>query len=1202
MAIGLISNTLSADQLSIATRLQSTPASIDGTKAIPYSIVSVILHHLKWRPRLPVMRCYQRLLLFFLCCSAAIYSSAQQTNFKQKKIAANSTQTIDSASLVPGTVFIKGVDSSYYHIDYARSSIRWLKPISADSIEISYRSFPFNFYKSYYRYRYDSIVGNFKMGPQVIKRSTSGDEGIFNFGNLNLHGSIGRSLAFGNAQDAVFNSDLNLQINGIIGDSIELMAAISDNDIPIQPDGSTQQLNEFDKILLQFKKNNWQLNLGDIDLRSNEPYFLTFNKRIQGIQYTQQWKLSENISNKTTGTASIAKGKFTQNIFQGQEGNQGPYKLQGANHEFFFIVLSGSEKVFINGIPMQRGFDNDYTINYNTAEITFTTRQMITKDSRIQVEFEYADRNYLNTQIFVKHESNINNKLDVKIAYYNNSDAKNSPINQTLDDKQKRFLANVGDSIDKAFYRSYAIDSFSAGRILYKRIDSVYSGGQDSVFVYSTHKDSARYSLNFVFVGQNNGNYIPLFNAANGKVYQWVAPINGVPQGSFEPAVFLVTPKQHQVLTTAATYRIGSKTVIAADAAFSNYNINKFSDKDKTDDVGFATKLNIVHTDEIQLMKNKTKLDAYAGYEWTSQQFRPVERIRSVEFARDWGLLPLQSAGDEYLPFAGIRFTDEKANSIAYDFAAYLRSDHYNAHRHIIRHQQQIKTIRTETILNSTFLDGGVEKGYFFRPSIVVTKQLPSFHQFTVGGGYSLEQNRIKNKLTDSIAARSFSYETFSFFLKSDESKSNKWAFNYAHRRNSYPSGKALLLSDFSHNYNFQSEWLASQNRQFKINLSYRELFVERPFLTGQVSENSLLSRVEYFFSEWNGFIKGSILYELGSGQEPRRDFSYVEVPAGKGEYTWIDYNGDGIQQLNEFEIALYPDEAKYIRIFTTSSAFIKAAFNQFNYNVSIHPAQLTNGGSGGVASKFLFQSSMQSGKKEITANAAVFNPFKTELSDTSLISINTILTNSVSFNRYSAVWGVEVTNVKNESKALLTYGLESRRLNNWIMRSRYNFLKFYSIEYVHRFNATALLSPAFANRNYQVNGWQAEPRISYTYLTKFRLTAAYSYLKKANSEQYGGETMQNNIFKLEGKFSAKQSAAINGTIALNNISYQGATNTPVSYILLDGLQPGKNTLWNIDFTKRILNNLELSFQYEGRSPATGRTVHIGRAAIRAIL
>jgi hypothetical protein len=197
----------------------------------------------------------------------------------------------------------------------------------------------------------------------------------------------------------------------------------------------------------------------------------------------------------------------------------------------------------------------------------------------------------------------------------------------------------------------------------------------------------------------------------------------------------------------------------------------------------------------------------------------------------------------------------------------------------------------------------------------------------------------------------------------------------------------------------------------------------------------------------------------------------------------------------------------------------------------------------------------------------------------------------------------MDFSNLKNSSKSLLTYGYESRNLNEWIMKFRWNINRSLTFDINNRKGINELFTPAaaFTNRNYELAIFSTEPRISFIKGTVFRLVSSYKYDLKKNDPKYGNEKSVSNSLNLESKYNVLQNSSITGRFTFNNIDYNAAPNTTVSYIMLDGLLPGKNYLWSLALTKRLLNNLELTFQYDGRKPGTGRTVHIGRASINAL-
>ena len=245
--------------------------------------------------------------------------------------------------------------------------------------------------------------------------------------------------------------------------------------------------------------------------------------------------------------------------------------------------------------------------------------------------------------------------------------------------------------------------------------------------------------------------------------------------------------------------------------------------------------------------------------------------------------------------------------------------------------------------------------------------------------------------------------------------------------------------------------------------------------------------------NEWKGLLNGNVLYEVGAGQEQRRDFAYLEVPAGTGQYAWIDYNNDGVQQLNEFELAAFPDQAKFIRIFTPTNEFIKANYITFNYSLNINPRALLNASDLKGMKKFLSRinltTSLQINKKSIATGNFEFNPFKYGVNDTALITLNTTLLNSLSFNRFSSKWGIDFSNLRNNGKSLLTYGYESRKLNDWLLKWRWNISKSFSLTINGKKGANALYTPKFANRNYQLGYLQYRTQL---HLYKRNFVQAY--------------------------------------------------------------------------------------------------------------
>jgi len=1146
--------------------------------------------------------------------SAQTDSLLIQSNLRIRTIACNASDTlfIDSLSVAKGTFSIQGVPDSSYTLYSEHSLLVWRIRPGSDSVTCRYRVLPFLFTQK--RSRKSPLLIDSNYAFTIFNYSPGQDEqkGFVDFNSIEYNGSYGRSLSIGNSQDVVLNSNFNLQLNGYILDSVRIEAAITDNNIPFQPDGNTQQIQEFDKLYITFEKGHHKLTAGDYNLERPNSYFINFNKRVQGIFYQGTVPSPANIRNKVGVSASIAKGQFARNIFQGAEGNQGPYKLTGNNGEQFFIVLAGTERVYIDGMLLQRGEDRDYIINYNTGEIIFMPRMLVTKDKRIQVEFEYQDRNYLNSLIYVYDELQIGKKWNIRFNAYSNQDAKNQPYLQTFTGDQKRFLAGIGDNIDQAFYPSIREDTFAASKILYKIIDTTVSGVYyDTIFVYTTNKDSARYALSFSYVGEGKGHYIISGMNTNGRSYSWVAPVGNVLQGNYEPVILLVTPKKQQLFTAGATYQIDSFKQVSVELAASNYAPNLFSDLDRDKHWGMAGRA--VYSEQRFLGKKDSAgrqpvtWGNQLSYEYVQGRFKAIAPYRNVEFNRDWNIGTDVIPQDEQLVTYTTQLKKTNQGNIQYNLTYYKRGSNYNANRNVFTVNYDHKTVRGSVILNLMQSKSLVQTSYYFRPSAFIEKDFRKLNNITVGGKYELEHNMLKDAKNDTLVPAAFSFDIISLYARTPGEATSSLAASYTLRRDKGIRDHNFIPKNSGHTFDLKFGFSKWADHQITFTGAYRRLLVSDTVLSEEAAGETILGRVEYTGNIAKGFLVPAFLYEAGSGQEQKREYTYVEVAAGQGVYYWNDYNGDGVQQANEFETGLYPDQKRFVRIITPTNEYVKVNYVTLNHSLQLNPENLFSGTTKKkwqrFVSRFSDQLSVQIINRALAASGfRVFNPFDQHIPGDMVIANLTSISNTFFFNRSNAKWGVDYTYAYNSGKSLLTYGLEGNGQTRHTAKLRWNIIRNFTINGQAQSGFRNYNSALNDGRTYHVSLYSAEPSLTWLLRSMLRITGSYKYEERTNSLAFGGERAFIRSANMNMRISFPSSGSIQARCTYAVISYTGKENTSLSFVMLDALQKGSNWLWYLNWERRIGKGIEISLEYEGRKPADNPVIHTGRMSIRAIL
>lgn len=366
-----------------------------------------------------------------------------------------------------------------------------------------------------------------------------------------------------------FGQSLDLNIEGNLESNLKISGSISDRGYNPSYGTSNSRLEELDKVNLRLESKSLLAQVGDMQLGRRLFQQNPVEKKTSGVS------VNVNSSNfNFNGVAARPKGRFNTFKFNGIDGVQGPYQV-GEDSRAGAIVPN-SEKAWLDGVPLVRGTDNDYTMDYPAGRITFTVKHLIDRRSRIEIDYEPASTAY-ETELFSTGGgySTGDSTFYAAVEWYSEGDVSGQPQSGELSQSDKLLLQSSGDNTALAFRSGARADS-SGNYII--NPDSL----PNTVYQY-VGDSNGTHNVVFSFVGTQKGSY----KFVGGEEYVFVGNYNG----DYDPIVQLPLPQRTDFYTTKFGLNNSVLGSMQTEFSSSQFDRNLLSSLDDNDNQGLLLNL-----------------------------------------------------------------------------------------------------------------------------------------------------------------------------------------------------------------------------------------------------------------------------------------------------------------------------------------------------------------------------------------------------------------------------------------------------------------------------------------------------------------------------------------------------------------------------------------------------------------------------------
>lgn len=1086
-------------------------------------------------------------------------------------------------------------------------------PAINDTFRIYYSREPFNLKRSYTLFTRDTLVTESTDSlsgdsTQVRLVQQKFENPFADFGSgLQKSGSIMRGVNIGTNRDLTLNSGLNLELSGQLSENVEIIAALTDETTPIQPEGNTQSLDEIDRVFVKFKSPFVEGTVGDLNLQYSNTQFADLTRKLQGIS------LLGNYADQFAGaTVATTRGFFNRQTFIGQEGNQGPYQLAGKDGEREIIVLAGTERVWINGQKMLRGETNDYIIEYANGQITFTNNRLVTSESRIEIDFEYfpAIQKYNRNVLSGLYGGKVfNNKLNYRLSFYQEKDNTDQSLGEeeNLTAIEKNILQAAGDDPVQAALSGENL--VGAGKGSYVKKDTVQF---DSTFTIFEYRGSGLgdYFVSFTFVGSAKGDYV---RDRLGQ-YRWVGP----QKGDYKPIRLVPLPQKHQLTDMQIEWKPTSNIKVTSEYAFSNLDRNTLSSLQNSDNQGDAffvdARASDIKTEGLGL--NIGVFDFDINTRLINRDFQAVDRFSQPDFQRYWNVLQTETVSSDeksvqfnsrYRPFQGLSLS-LNIGSLNKDN---LESQRYGSTLNFDKQNWFKSDITFETV-NSSLSDDNVDNNWK-RLNSEIYKDIGLFQP---GVLYQFENRRnttpalLSGFRFDDIGLRLafINWNYFNGFIQLNERKDKVYDVQADSRLVPQASTETRRLKLQTQNIDQTTVSLEIVQRKKDYTKRFENIKLDTLkllFADASVQDTvwqdreTNLAELKLSHSRWKKALSANLQYRISTEQTALREKVYIEVQQGRGNLRFDE-------DLQEY----VPDpDGNFVLFVLPSGKFEPVTKLESALRLTYDPSRVLKK-EGGLLQKLAanlsgssyFRIEEETKEEDLAAIYLLdFNKFQRDKTlrgslvydqDLYIMKRNRQLNFRLLYRYRDDLFNQFLDTKENEDRLTIERGFRT----DWRISSK---IKSQS---EIRQKDTKRVSNANSTRNRNIAGYFLNQKIFYKPFERWEFKIDGEYGQEDNS----AAAYPINLWFAIAKTQANYVLAGEGRITAD-FEYQTVNTTfnplglTVPYEMARGKKKGISKKWQLRAEYTVSKNILFTFLYSGRDEAGfSDIIHTGQAEVRA--